>query len=126
MPYPNISCALALKSHMYICKEPGTNKKTLKIQSVKNTHRISGYPCSNYFFLYGSSSDNPCIADSFVDLDKQFIINNVTIPTTLLARSQLSQSCYRSIISTLDENTVNNILISTEEFLTVNPLCSRP
>ncbi|MBD3949638.1 hypothetical protein I4Q36_07135 [Tuanshanicoccus lijuaniae] len=123
MPYPNISSGLAVKAHMYICKRPGENKETLKIQSVKNKHRINGYPCSNYYVLSGSSVDNPCARDSFVDLDKQFIINNIMIPRTLLARSALSKSCYYDIIQNIHRSTLQTIMISASDFLRVNTAC---
>ncbi|HJF30396.1 MAG TPA: hypothetical protein K8V56_01290 [Sporosarcina psychrophila] len=123
MPYPNVSSDLAVYSHMYICNEPGADKQLLKIQSFKNKHSTQGLPVNNYYELNASDPTNPCKRDSFVDLDKKFSLQQVVIPMTLKANTDLSETHYTNIINKITQ--FNLVSISTDEFLQVNSRCSR-
>lgn len=123
MPYPNISSDLAVYSHMYICDTPGTSKHLLKVQSFKNKHSTEGMPVSNYYELFANDTSNPCKRDSFVDLEKKFNIEQVRIPVSLKAKSELSEKHFKNIISKITQ--FNLFPISADEFLKVNFKCYR-
>ena len=122
MPYPNVSSNLAVLSHMYICKKPGKIKKLLKIQTIKNRHKTKGYPCLNFYELKAVDQNNPCNRDSFVDLDKNFILEHVNIPLKLKTKKELHKESFLEILERI--RTIEDVNINTKEFLSINILCS--
>lgn len=108
---------------MYICEVPGQYKKMLKIQSKKNHHIINGYPCENYYELPAKLNDNPCRRDSFVDLDKKFLLNGIEVPLMLRTEGGLSPACYTNILSQIDQYV--EVDIPVVDFLQVNPKCRK-
>lgn len=121
MPYPNIDSGLAMSAHMYICKKGGINKELLKIQTVKNKHKIDGFPIANYHTLDAIDSKNPCKRDSFVDLEKNFQLNNVEIPLNLTTTPGVDDLHFNQIVSKIGEHEIIDIDIPS--FLSVNTKC---
>jgi len=123
MPYPSIDSELAMISHMFICKKSGNAKELLKIQTIKNKHKLDGFPITNYYKLNANDIKNPCKKDSFVDLEKDFILNNVVIPINLTTTPSLHDIHFNKILGKI--GIYENIEIDLASFLSVNYKCTR-
>lgn len=123
MPYPSIDSELAMSSHMFICKKSGNAKELLKIQTVKNKHRVDGFPINNYYQLNAHDVTNPCKKDSFVDLEKDFLLNNVIIPIDLTTTLSLHDFHFNKILGQI--GIYAHIEIDLASFLSVNDKCTR-
>ncbi|MDF1997584.1 hypothetical protein [Peribacillus frigoritolerans] len=85
IPFPTISSDLAVKSHMYICMENGTNKKFVKCQTFKPTHRITGKHPFRFVDEKPDINRNPFQNHTTIDCDKTFNVNNVKMNLGLRA-----------------------------------------
>lgn len=122
LPFPDIDSELAVRSHMYICKEPGVDKEILKIQSLK-PHHIFRMPCEVYEMLSPDDADNPCEKESIVDLDKTFKLFDVYIPESKLARRNIGNSKYNEIRKKLPTKIYEDL--DDYDFLNLNFGCTR-
>lgn len=122
IPFPDVSSELAVRSHMYICKEPGRDKEILKIQSLKPRHFFE-MPCEKYERLSANDNDNPCKKDSIVDLDKTFKLFDVCIPETKLAKRNIGDFTYNKIQEKLPTKIFKEL--DDYQFLDLNHGCTR-
>lgn len=122
IPFPDIDSELAVNSHMYICKEPGLDKEILKIQTLK-PHHVFNMPCEEYEELDASDDDNPCVKDSFVDLDKTFNLFDVRIPKSKLAKRNIGDLTYAKIYKKLPTKKYETL--DDYDFLDLNYECTR-
>lgn len=113
---------LALKSHMYICKETGVDKELLKIQSKKPKHFFN-MPCDVYEDLDAEDKDNPCTRDSFVDLDKTFTLFDVCIRHEKLAKRNIGDNTFERISKKLPTERLEEL--DSYDFLFINDYCHR-
>lgn len=130
MPFPDISSKLAITAHMYICRHnQKSHKKFIKCQTFKNSLVIKRNPVvkqwikidkNNYPFLKKKSS--------LIDCDKEFHLNHVKIPRTLIAgdgTAKIDDNLLDQITHKLISGSKTTNIIGTEEFLSCNPICKK-
>ena len=77
MPFPNINSALAMQSHMYICREiTGQSHSFLKCQTLK-PYMLTGTIMRHYWDEQPDIARNPFQHTTRIDCDKLFITQGV-------------------------------------------------
>lgn len=102
LPFPNISSALAVSAHMYICENVvGNDYCFIKCQSFKNMY----YYLHHYLVEKPNILRNPFLHTSLIDCDKRFNLKHVLISEDILTKSRrdVSPQLFQEIKNEIDD-----------------------
>lgn len=127
LPYPNMSSDLAVQAHMYICysvKE--STHKLIKVQRFKPYMICDDNPITNYIVVEADPNNNPFKSKSVIDLDKLFIISDVSIDERLCSteRRDVSIELFSRITSSIKEDIVE-VVIDENKLVSLNYLITK-
>lgn len=126
IPYPRVTSCLAVRRHMYICKDnDGTTSRLIKCQTYKPALVVNG-TIQNYVIEEADLSRNPFAHQTIIDCDKLFHSELVNVPDSLRTnnRRDISDSLYQDILNKLISPVVENIDINLIKQL--NPVTDAP
>ncbi|MEM5009235.1 hypothetical protein WKH57_00810 [Niallia taxi] len=122
LPFPNLSAELANRSHMYICLEEGASKVMLKCQREKPTNIDVGVPPFRRITETPNLLRNPFVFTTLIDCDKSFLIKDVIIDESLLAKNRrdISDEVHQLILEEFKNNPCHQEIINKEDICSVN------
>lgn len=122
IPFPDISAALAVRSHMYVCMIEGKNKELLKCQTSKPMHLLKNKPPFRYVEEKPDLVRNPFQSKTIIDCDKSFGIDNVSISTDLLtgSRRNICEDLFSSINTKINHDKFVKIHLNPSDLLSLN------
>lgn len=122
MPFPNISSALAISAHMYVCLEDGQDKHLAKCQTYKPHHLLNNKEPFNYIIENADVTRNPFQRKSIIDCDKKFGISGVTIPTKMrtTVRPDICEPLFTEVVELMNEKNSPIHILPTDGILSLN------
>lgn len=124
VPFPQIDSALAVRSHMYICIEEGTQKEFVKCQTFKPVHLISNRRPYKNITEEPDLTRNPFSNKTTIDCDKSFTLENVILKKSLVTerRKNVCTELFNDIIEKINHGDFVKESLEQSQFLSLNPL----
>ena len=122
VPFPNISSQLAIKSHMYICKDSAhPSYGFIKCQTLK-PYMLTTSIIKHYVDEPADATRNPFKHTSRIDCDKVFTSNSVSYSDSLKAtiRSNVCEELFTKVISELSIDGYSHIAIREPDLVAIN------
>lgn len=124
VPFPNISSSLALRPHMYICRnQVGSSYEYIKCQTLK-PYMLINNPIMNYHDEDPDSSRNPFSRKTRIDCDKIFTSSTVSysdgLKTTI--RSDVCDDLFNRVEEMLQKDDYDNIPLNERNLKNLNDL----
>ncbi|AEB29601.1 hypothetical protein CAR_c09080 [Carnobacterium sp. 17-4] len=127
VPFPNITGNLALRPHMYICIEDGTDKKFLSCQTRKPTNILKDVPPYIYIEESNNINRNPFTWPTLIGCDYAFEMKDIHVDRSLLARKRrdVCEELYEEISLKIKHDSFFYELMNEIELLSLNRSLSK-
>ena len=126
VPYPSVSDTLAVKPHMYICKNvEETNYEFIKCQTLK-PYMLTKNICKHYVDEVADVSRNPFQRATRIDCDKVFTTGSVVYSDGMktTSRPDICQELYEKVLEELIADGFLTIPIEESDLVRINTLAS--
>ena len=127
VPYPDINADLAVKSHMYVCRNVKYPQYSfVKCQTLKPYMLFSNI-MRHYCDEYPDITRNPFKNPTRIDCDKLFFTEKVDYDDRLITdvRKDICQELFIDIIEKLNNHEYEKILINEDILIQLNSLINR-
>ena len=127
MPFPDIASNLAVKSHMYICRQVNQNTfYFVKCQTLK-PYMLINSPIGHYWDEKPDIARNPFKNPTRIDCDKEFVTRNVSYSDNL--KTTTRPDVCEDVITHIDNELIcdgySSHSIKEDDLLHLNSLVSR-
>lgn len=122
IPFPDMSSGLAVKAHMYICRENNRNDvKLIKCQSLK-PYMLYKHDIQHYWDESADINRNPFSHTTRIDCDKEFVTHHVGYQDRLktTSRPDVCDDVIRHVEDELEKDGYQQIEMDEDDLLLLN------
>lgn len=123
VPFPSINDGLAVRSHMYICRNDlHPNYGFVKCQTLK-PYMLGGNLFQHYVDEAADASRNPFAHTTRIDCDKLFTTSSIQYDDSMktTTRTDVCQELYDLVKKELDADGYQKISLNEDEMISINP-----